>query len=94
VREHSTVMKSANAFLEFLRRISRRRRSAQQGVESIAAFSAKYPKQKSPAVLEEWMSNNSKSRTPSVQKLVRAKPRPFILSFLKLCNSLSVNGLG
>jgi uncharacterized membrane protein YkvA (DUF1232 family) len=38
VLKHSTVMKSANASLEFLRRISRRRRSAQQGVESIAEY--------------------------------------------------------
>jgi uncharacterized membrane protein YkvA (DUF1232 family) len=31
-------MKSANSSLEFLRRVSRRRRSAQQGVESISEY--------------------------------------------------------
>jgi uncharacterized membrane protein YkvA (DUF1232 family) len=38
VPENSTAMKSANFSLEFLRRISRRRRSAQQGVESISDY--------------------------------------------------------
>jgi uncharacterized membrane protein YkvA (DUF1232 family) len=38
VSEHSTIMNSANSSLEFLRRVSRRRRSAQQGVESISEY--------------------------------------------------------
>jgi hypothetical protein len=36
--EDSTFMKTAGSSLEFLRRISRRRRSAQQGVESISEY--------------------------------------------------------
>lgn len=36
--ENWPIMKSANSSLEFLRRTSRRRRSAQQGVESISEY--------------------------------------------------------